>query len=183
MLFISCLKLFSLLRNLNFCLDFLVTKKFSSIRLLKLISQFMTPQTGQQIITINMLGNILSKSNQAMKFYQLKKYIMINIFLQKSYKLWCREFTSRPVCVFIVVYKLYVRSKKVVSTLDLIYIGRPQLGHTTKKNFLTFQTVVQKICSVLISHKKVSELVLHHVICPKKNIFRFMLYETFYQIY
>ena len=118
-----------------------------------------------------------------MKFYQLKKYIMINIFLQKSYKLWCRELTSRPVCVFIVVYKLYIRSKKVVSTLDLIYIGRLQLGYTTKKNFLTFQTVVQKICSILIFHKRVSELVLHHVICPKKNFFRFILYQTFYQIY
>ena len=33
----------------------------------------MMSQTGQQIITIHILGNILSKSNQAMKLYQLKK--------------------------------------------------------------------------------------------------------------
>ena len=45
----------------------------------------MTSQTGQQIITIHALPNISrSKGNQAMKFGQLIKYSMINIFLRKS---------------------------------------------------------------------------------------------------
>ena len=45
----------------------------------------MTSQTGQQKITIHILQNILRKGNQLMKFGQLIKYIMKNMFLQKSY--------------------------------------------------------------------------------------------------
>ena len=46
----------------------------------------MTSDTGKQIITIQVLPNISkSKSNQAMKFGQLIKYNMRNIFLEKSY--------------------------------------------------------------------------------------------------
>ena len=46
----------------------------------------MTLQTGQQIITINILPNISrSKRNQKMKFGQLIEYNMRNIFLEKSY--------------------------------------------------------------------------------------------------
>ena len=42
----------------------------------------MTSQTGKQIITINVLPNISrSKDSQAMKFGQLKKYSVRNIFL------------------------------------------------------------------------------------------------------
>ena len=45
----------------------------------------MTSQTGQQIITIQILPNISrSKDNQAVKFGQLFEYIMRNIFLKKS---------------------------------------------------------------------------------------------------
>ena len=43
-------------------------------------------QAGQQIITIHILPNILrSKCNQTMKFGQLIKYNMRNVFLEKSY--------------------------------------------------------------------------------------------------
>ena len=38
-------------------------------------------------------------------------------------------------------HKLYIRYKQVVSTLVLIYFVRPQLGQTTKRNIITFQTV------------------------------------------
>ena len=79
MIFISCEKLFPLLRYLNFCPDFLVRKS-------RLISNFMTSQTGQQIITISIFSNISrSKGNQTMKFGQLKVYNMRNIFLKESY--------------------------------------------------------------------------------------------------
>ena len=45
----------------------------------------MTSQTGQQILKMHILPNISrSKENQAMKFDQLKKCSMRNIFLQKS---------------------------------------------------------------------------------------------------
>ena len=44
----------------------------------------MASQTGQQIITIHILSNISrSKGSQAMKFDQLIKYNVQNIFLQK----------------------------------------------------------------------------------------------------
>ena len=43
-------------------------------------------QAGQQIITIHILPNILrSKCNQTMKFGQLIKYNMRNVFFEKSY--------------------------------------------------------------------------------------------------
>ena len=46
----------------------------------------MTPHTGQQIVTIHMLPDISqSKRNQTMRFGQLIKYDMRNIFLEKSY--------------------------------------------------------------------------------------------------
>ena len=45
------------------------------IRKLRLISKFMTSQTGQQIITMHIIPNISRrKGNQAMKFGQLIKY-------------------------------------------------------------------------------------------------------------
>ena len=52
------------------------------IRNLILISKFMTPQTGQQIITIHILPNISwSKGSQTMKFGQLTEHDMRNCFL------------------------------------------------------------------------------------------------------
>ena len=51
------------------------------MRKLRLITKFMTSQTGQQIIAIHILPNISgSKRNQAMKFGQLIEYNMRNIF-------------------------------------------------------------------------------------------------------
>ena len=48
-----------------------------------LISQFMTSQTGQQIITIHIFPNISrSEGNQAMNYGELINYSKRNIFLQ-----------------------------------------------------------------------------------------------------
>ena len=68
----------------------------SLIRKLRLISKFMTSQTGQTIITIHTLLNF-SKSidNQVMKFGQLIEYNMRNTFLQKSYTKWGGEDSFR----------------------------------------------------------------------------------------
>ena len=77
MLFISPQKLFSFSRYLNFCNDV-------SIRKIRLISNFMTPQPGQQTIVIHILLNISrSKGNQTIKFGQLIEYDIRNIFLEK----------------------------------------------------------------------------------------------------
>ena len=75
MLFVSSQKLFPLLRYLHFCFDFLVMQKSGLITKLKLITKFMTSQTGQQITKINIFPNISrGKGNQAMKFGQIIKY-------------------------------------------------------------------------------------------------------------
>ena len=41
----------------------------------------------------------------------------------------------------------------MISTLIYLYLGRPQLGHTIKTNFITFQTVDLEIYSVLVFSK------------------------------
>ena len=56
------------------------------IKKIRLISNFMTSQPGQQTILIHILPNISrSKGNQTMKFGQLIEYNMRNIFLEKSF--------------------------------------------------------------------------------------------------
>ena len=57
----------------------------------------MTSQTGQQIITIHILPNILrSKRNETMKFGQLIEYKMRNIFLEKLNTKCGRKTSPRP---------------------------------------------------------------------------------------
>ena len=55
--------------------------------MLWLISKFMTSQAVQQITAIHiLLGISRIKDNQAMKFGQLIKYSVRNIFLEKPYR-------------------------------------------------------------------------------------------------
>ena len=57
------------------------------IRKMRLISNFMTSQPGQQTIVIQILSNIVSsKDNQTIKFGQLIDCNMRNSFLKKSCK-------------------------------------------------------------------------------------------------
>ena len=57
----------------------------------------MTSQSGKQTIVIQVLQNILrNKDNQAMKFGQLRKYNMKNIFLEKQYTKCGGEISPRP---------------------------------------------------------------------------------------
>ena len=58
------------------------------MRKMRVISKFMTSQSGQQTITIHILPNISrSKGYQAIKFGQVIEDNKRNIFLQKS----CRK--------------------------------------------------------------------------------------------
>ena len=57
----------------------------------------MTPQTGKQIITVNILPNISRrKGNLTMKFGQLMEYNMRNIAREKSYTKYGGETSPRP---------------------------------------------------------------------------------------
>ena len=67
------------------------------IRKIRLILKFMTSQPGKQPIVIHILPNISrSKDNQKMKFGQLIKYNMRNVFLKKSYVKCGSDTSPRP---------------------------------------------------------------------------------------
>ena len=67
------------------------------IRKLRLIPKLRTSQTGQQIVTIHMLSNILrSKGNRTLRFGQLIEYNMRNIFQEKSYTKCGGKVSPRP---------------------------------------------------------------------------------------
>ena len=86
MLFISPQKLFPFPRYLSLCVDFLVMYPNSLIKKMRLISNFMTSQPGQQTIVIHILVDISRrKYNQTIKFGQLTESNLRNIFLEKSY--------------------------------------------------------------------------------------------------
>ena len=81
----------------TFFSDFLVIQKDGFIRKVRLISKFMTSHTGQQIITINILPNILrSKGNQAMKLGHLIEYTMRNIFLKNHRQNVVEKLAAHP---------------------------------------------------------------------------------------
>ena len=67
-----------------------------------------------------------SKTNQTMKYGQLKEYNKRNSFLHKSWGKWGREFSSRPLFEFF--KKLYIKVEVSVCSLVLIYFDSPQLG-------------------------------------------------------
>ena len=97
MLFISPQKLFSFSRYLSFCLNFLDMYQNGLIQKIRLISNFMTSQTGKQTIVIHILPNISrSKGKQTMKFGQLIECNIRNTFLEKSYTKCGREAGPRP---------------------------------------------------------------------------------------
>ena len=85
------------------CLPWLFdhVEKKDLIRKIRLISKFMTSQTGSQANTIHILANISrSKGNETMKFDQVIVYRNRKSFLQKSYKKRGKEITSRHYFVF-----------------------------------------------------------------------------------
>ena len=68
-----------------FFLTFWSCRKNDLIRNKRLVSNFMTSQTGYQTITIPILPNISrSKGDQTMKLGQLLDYNKRNIFIHKS---------------------------------------------------------------------------------------------------
>ena len=90
-------KLFSFSRYLSFYLDFLVIYQNGLIRKIRLISKFMTSQSGQRTIVIHILSNIQrSEGTQTIKFGQLIECNIRNIFLEKSYTKCGGETSPRP---------------------------------------------------------------------------------------
>ena len=67
----------------------------------KLISKFITPQFGNLVHwQLHYTCFLQSKGNQTMELDQLIEYNKRNISLQKSWRKWGRETSSRPLFVF-----------------------------------------------------------------------------------
>ena len=147
MFFILCFKLFSFFRYLHFFPDFLVMQN-GLIRKLRLISKFMTSQTGQRVMTIHILSNFSrSICDQSMKFGQLTK-CNVRIFSLKNHAE--NEAGELAQIFFWFLKKFYLMSTQMVSTFALIYFGRLSLRHTVKTNFITLQIVDPEVCLFLI---------------------------------
>ena len=158
MFFISLLKALVVLKIFKFYPDFLVIQENCLIKKLRLILKLMTSHTGKQMITIYILPNI-SRSNgsQKMKFGQLIENNMINNCIQRL----CRKGKFQTSQF---LKKLYIRSKQVVRTSFLIYIGRPLLGHALKTNCTTFQATDPEMCSILVFQKRIRDQLPHHIL-------------------
>ena len=114
----------------------------------------MTSQLGKQTAAIHILPISRSKGNETMTFVQLIECNVRNIFFQKS----CRNEVGGLVHdLFSHFKKLSIWSKQMVSTLVLIYLGTPPLGHSKKTNRITFQTADPEIFSILIFYKRVRD--------------------------
>ena len=70
-------------------------KENALVRNLRLASKFLVSQTWKQVIIIDIMSNISRSKDQTMTFGQLIKYNMRNIFLEKSYKQFGGETSSR----------------------------------------------------------------------------------------
>ena len=70
-------------------------KENALVRNLRLTSKFLVSQTWKQVIIIDIMSNISRSKDQTMTFGQLTKYNMRNIFLEKSYKQFGGETSSR----------------------------------------------------------------------------------------
>ena len=122
MFFILSQKLFSFSRYLRFCLEFLFMYQNGLIKKMRLISDFMTSQPGQQTIVIHILPNISrSKGKQTMKFGQLIEFNVRNIFLEKLYKKCGGESSPRPFSEKLKLSISLDQQFKVLCSLVLLY--------------------------------------------------------------
>ena len=86
---------------LVFIATFCSCRKNGLIRKIRLISKIMTSQTSKQIVAIHILPNISrSKGKQTIKLGQLIEYKKTNIFLQKLWRKWSKEISSKPIFIF-----------------------------------------------------------------------------------
>ena len=86
LIIITCNEMLHVFQRVEGVLSGLITflATDSPLKTIRLISKFMTSQSGKQ--TMHILPNISrNKANQTMKFGQLVEHSMRNIFLKKSY--------------------------------------------------------------------------------------------------
>ena len=100
-------------------MNFWSCRKNGLIGKIRLISIFMTSQSGYETIAIHILPNISrSKGNLTVKLGHLIEYNKI-IFFQKLCRKWARETSSRPLFIF---QKSLIWSKSKFSATQFQYI-------------------------------------------------------------
>ena len=121
-----------------FIMTFWTCRKNGLIRKIRLISEFMMSQPGQQTIAIHILPNISwSKSNLKMKLGQLIDFNKRNIFLQKLCRKWVRETSSRPLIYFLICL-IWGKSKCSAAWFQYISIAH-NLGFNKNKLYETLR--------------------------------------------
>ena len=133
-----------------FFLTFLVKQENDLTRKLRLILEFMISSTGKQTIVLHIFPNFLrNKSNQTIKFGQLREYNLGNCFLTS-------ETSSRSLLVF---QKNYIWCKSVCSTPQFqifwqssIWIYKPTVNLFRKGTRISlFTTFTRKINLIIYS--------------------------------
>ena len=123
-------------------------RKQGLIRKIRLISKFMTSQTGYQTTTIYILPNISrSKGNQKMRFGQVIEYNQRNIFLPETCRKWGRETSSR---LFLFFEKALYKVKAKGLQLSFNIFRWPLACHKIKTNCKKLSTVEPEICTFFI---------------------------------
>ena len=123
MLFTSPQKLLLFSSYLIFFLNFMVMQQNDLIRKTRLFSNFVTSQSGLQLILIYILPNTLRKKrNQIMKFGLLIEYNVRNIFLEKSYTKCGGESSPRPFSGKSELRISLDQQSKVLYSLFLLYL-------------------------------------------------------------
>ena len=121
-----------------------------SITKQRLITKFITPQTGKEIITTRILPNISrSKGNQTMEFGQLIEHNMRKIFLEKLYTKCDEETSPGP---FSKKSKLGISTRqqsKVLYSLFLLHVQVEGYRNVLKLScgplaFISYKTFLKK---------------------------------------
>ena len=145
--FYSILKALFALKML--VLMFWSCRKNSLIRNMKLISKFMTSIPEQQIVIIHILSDI-SRSNtkQTRKFGQVIEHDKRNIFLQQSWKKYCRETRTPELFLFFKKDLSELKARDLQPNFNIL--RQSSTWDTIKANSMKLQTIDPEICSILI---------------------------------
>ena len=131
-----------------------VMSKNDLIRKIRLISKFMTPQSGKQIVAKHILTNISRrKGNQAMIFGQFIERNMRNFFFENSYTKCDRDIFPIP---FSKKTKLSISLDQYSKVSYSLFYGTPSWGVSehieTKLQTICFYLTTKGLELVSLSH-------------------------------
>ena len=108
------------------------------LKALFVLEMVMVSQTGQQIITIHILPNILRiKDNQTLKLGQLIEYNKRNIFLEKSHTKCGGEACPRPIHENSTLIISLDQQSEMLQNLFLLYVQMEVYQNLLKLRLIT----------------------------------------------